>query len=500
MSFQGVQPYAIYHPQHSGSPPPLQHPIPQHPIHMREPPVSSPSPPTQQRFSHPQQSPPDLNAIWNFNDSTAQMGMQFGKTAVLAGSDFVEEKINRYVNYPALKHYFKVNNSYVANKIRLLIFPWRHKIWSRLVKRSEQNGQMEGYKPPREDINSPDLYIPAMALVTYVLLTGIVAGTEHKFHPEVLGMNATTAFLLVLLELFFIKTGCYLLNISSETHLLDLMAYSGYKFIGTIITLVVTLIAPFWVVAATFIYTAFSTGFFLLRSLRYVVFPDSTTTVNVPQRKRRINFLFCIAALQVVLMYFLTEASVKQLAIDTPNESHESQITDNYLIDSKQKIDYQRTELSANPTSHILIKFFRIEHNSLKKMVLQKRVPFQKKLAALRNDHCVEKKRVVVLPITRRKTVKKIPNTHLLHLTRSCEIPRTENLGVHTVYNLRYSSPSVFFCFDVDLYRGANWIFMWSIVTNFPSCELLAIREFPNLMSLVMNDDNNKCEDDWVKR
>jgi protein transport protein YIF1 len=39
---------------------------------------------------------------------------------------------------------------------------------------------MEGYKPPRDDINSPDLYIPTMALVTYVLLTGIVAGTEHK--------------------------------------------------------------------------------------------------------------------------------------------------------------------------------------------------------------------------------------------------------------------------------------------------------------------------------
>ncbi|CAG8662241.1 3241_t:CDS:2 [Ambispora leptoticha] len=271
-NFQNVQPYVVYQPQHSSSPPPLQHPIPQHPIHMRDPPAPSPSPPTQQRFSHPQQGPPDLNAIWNFNDSTAQMGMQFGKTAVLAGSDFVEEKP-----------------------------------WSRLVKRSEQNGQMEGYKPPREDINSPDLYIPVMAFVTYVLLTGIVAGTEHKFHPEVLGMNATTAFLIVMLELVFIKTGCYLLNISSETHFLDLMAYSGYKFIGTIMTLMVSLIAPFWVVAVTFIYTAFSTGFFLLRSLRYVVFPDSTTTVNVPQRKRRINFLFCIAALQVVLMYFLVK-------------------------------------------------------------------------------------------------------------------------------------------------------------------------------------------------
>ncbi|CAJ0831854.1 1105_t:CDS:2 [Entrophospora sp. SA101] len=139
----------------------------------------------------------------------------------------------------------------------------QHSPWSRLVIRSEQNGQMEGYRPPREDINSPDLYIPAMAFVTYVLLTGIVAGTEDKFHPEVLGINATTGLLLVILELLFIKIGCYLLNITSETQFLDFLSYSGYKFIGVIITLVVSLIAPFWFVIGTFFYTAFANGFFL---------------------------------------------------------------------------------------------------------------------------------------------------------------------------------------------------------------------------------------------
>jgi hypothetical protein len=53
-----------------------------------------------------------------------------------------------------------------------------------------------------------------------------------RFHPEVLGVNATTAFFLVMLELAFIKGGCYLLNITAETRILDLLAYSGYKFIG----------------------------------------------------------------------------------------------------------------------------------------------------------------------------------------------------------------------------------------------------------------------------
>ncbi|CAI2161906.1 8687_t:CDS:2 [Funneliformis geosporum] len=280
--------YTYYPQQHSVSPPPLQHPIPTHPpIQM--------------------QGPNEYNDAWKFNDATTQMGMQFGRTAMMAGSEYVEKNINRYVNFPALKHYFKVNNLYVANKIRLLLFPWRHRPWSRLVKRSEQNGQMEGFKPPRDDINSPDLYIPAMALVTYVLLTGFVAGTEQKFHPEVLGVNATTASLVMVLELVLIKMGCYLLNITTETQIFDLLAYSGYKFIGIIVTLLVGLIAPFWMEVVIFVYTASANGFFLLRSLRYVVFPDSTNTntVNSPQRKKRIYFLFVVASLQLILMYLL---------------------------------------------------------------------------------------------------------------------------------------------------------------------------------------------------
>ena len=59
-----------------------------------------------------------------------------------------------------------------------------------------ETGQMDGFKPPREDINSPDLYIPGnvsmgsscivsdmhvivvMALVTYILFCGLAAGQQ----------------------------------------------------------------------------------------------------------------------------------------------------------------------------------------------------------------------------------------------------------------------------------------------------------------------------------
>ncbi len=54
-------------------------------------------------------------------------------------------------------------------------------------------GQIEGYKPPRDDLNAPDLYIPGMfysrgletytlvmSFVTYVLLYGIMLGAGQK--------------------------------------------------------------------------------------------------------------------------------------------------------------------------------------------------------------------------------------------------------------------------------------------------------------------------------
>lgn len=70
----------------------------------------------------------------------------------------------RYINVTALKHYFNVTNGYVLNKLGLVLFPWRHKPWSRMGgQRTGAGGQGETYfLPPRDDINSPDMYIPGL--------------------------------------------------------------------------------------------------------------------------------------------------------------------------------------------------------------------------------------------------------------------------------------------------------------------------------------------------
>ena len=77
-----------------------------------------------------------------------------------------------------------------------------------------------------------------MALVTYILLSTLLAGLQGQFQPELLGYNASKAGVVIILELVFLKLGSYFLNISSESQLLDLVAYSGYKFVGVIMTLI----------------------------------------------------------------------------------------------------------------------------------------------------------------------------------------------------------------------------------------------------------------------
>jgi protein transport protein YIF1 len=174
----------------------------------------------------------------------------------------------------ALKHYFNVTTSYVLRKLVLVLCPWRHKPWSRQQRPSVAGAQGSGsyyFLPPREDLNSPDMYIPVMAFVTYILLSTLLAGMRGVFHPEVMGSTFMYAFLVVVGEILTLKAGTYFLNITNESQLMDLVAYSGYKFVGVIVTLVISEIVNKgqgtggWIGWAVFLYTFNANAFFLVR-------------------------------------------------------------------------------------------------------------------------------------------------------------------------------------------------------------------------------------------
>ncbi|KAJ6547323.1 YIF1-domain-containing protein [Mycena capillaripes] len=336
------------------SPPPLRHPVPTHPAYIPEPPSTPGSPHGYQRFSsspvpsqphstyapahvpaytspfqhqqqqqqppqqshgHPQPPPmmPPQFGAWGMNDATAQFGMQLGHSAVAAGQDYVQRTWGGVLPTARVKPHFNVSNSYVMRKLRIVLFPWMHKHWGRNSHRTDA-GQTE-YLAPREDVNSPDLYIPLMALVTYILLCALHAGFQERFHPQVLGESASRAIMVVILDFIFVQLGCYFLNVQGPSLSIDVIAYGGYKFVGVIPSILVGILQLGRTLGLmTFIYFFLANAFFVMRSLRSLVLPDAASraasgdpyaTTSGSQRRRRIAFLLVEAASQVVWMTFL---------------------------------------------------------------------------------------------------------------------------------------------------------------------------------------------------
>ncbi|KAH6630421.1 YIF1-domain-containing protein [Chaetomium sp. MPI-SDFR-AT-0129] len=321
-----------------GRSPPLHHPVPQHVSTVPQ--LRSPPPPASQAHSnydgspYPQQQPPQqqqpggipsagpnvFGQYGNFiNDPAAQLASQFGQTAFRQGQEYIEQNVNRFVNVSALKHYFIVTNSYVINKLFLVLFPWRHKPWTRR-QATGPSGQEAWYLPPRDDINSPDMYIPVMSLVTYIFLQALISGLKGQFQPELFGYIATTALVAVIVEILGLKLGCYLLSISNESQLLDLVAYSGYKFVGVIVTISVAEImnggkgTGGWIGWTVFIYTFLANSLFLMRSLKYVLLPENNNDNRGPmqtmhpldsraKRNQRTQFLFFYS--YIVQLFFM---------------------------------------------------------------------------------------------------------------------------------------------------------------------------------------------------
>jgi len=181
----------------------------------------------------------------------------------------------------------------------------------RQTRRQRAQGE---WLPPRDDINSPDLYIPVMAIVTYILLTALHSGIHARFHPRILGESASRAVAVVFFDFCFVKLGCYILNIQGAYQVIDIVAYGGYKFLGVILSLSAGLLGAtgiLWTVV--FVYAFLSNALFLLRSLRSVVLPDAssvppthaTATISSAQRRRRIIFLFLEAVMQILYMTWL---------------------------------------------------------------------------------------------------------------------------------------------------------------------------------------------------
>eukprot|EP01083_Nonionella_stella_P069865 186518_1 len=214
--------------------------------------------------------------------------------------------VQRSIDPANFKTYFRVNNSYVFQKMRLLLFPFRVKRWRREF---TELAEKRVYLPPREDVNAPDLYIPLMAFVTYVLMMGYIAHStpELTFDPQMLGKTASSALILLFVEIVIVKFGLYLVgeNVSAPS-ITDMVAYSGYKFVCVVLNLVVYVLS--WMSMAYYaavVYTGVCLLLFISQTLRKRLNEDLSVEVHQNPNPAKRSFLLIYGITQPLLCLFL---------------------------------------------------------------------------------------------------------------------------------------------------------------------------------------------------
>jgi len=231
----------------------------------------------------------------------ASMAMQYGQQFVPAAAEYAEKKIESFLSISKLKYYFAVDTSYVLKKLGLLAFPFAHEDWTLKYDKSQPVA-------PRYEINSPDLYIPSMAFVTYVLICGLILGTQNRFTPEQLGVTGSTVLVWLVIELCVIITTLYVTGISANVRYLDLLALCGYKYVGMIAAALAGLLFHLTGYYVALGWMSLSIAFFMARTLRLFINPDipSDGVARSVGHTRRLYLLLYISLTQPIFMYFLT--------------------------------------------------------------------------------------------------------------------------------------------------------------------------------------------------
>jgi len=178
-------------------------------------------------------------------------------------------------------------------------FPFTHKDWSIRFDKNEDDAIQ-----PRFEVNAPDLYIPLMAFITYILVAGVSLGMQQKFSPEMLGIQTSSALGWLILELL-IFTGCtYVIQTDLKTF--DLMAFCSYKFVGMILVLVSCMLGGKTAYYAALGYFGLTLIVFLIRTLKVQIYSVTSHEHVVGGNKRRLYLLLSLACVQPILMWWLT--------------------------------------------------------------------------------------------------------------------------------------------------------------------------------------------------
>lgn len=153
----------------------------------------------------------------------ANAGISIAQTYIGQGDQLLKSQLGGVFSFDAWRYYFNVSTSYVLKKLVMMIFPYPFRgVWQRNFRTSEDQSRL--YDPPKDDIYAPDLYIPLMGFITYILFVGFLLGSKGTFKPEMLSVTATACLFFILLEVIVVKFLEYVLFDTTS----DFRVYLGH--------------------------------------------------------------------------------------------------------------------------------------------------------------------------------------------------------------------------------------------------------------------------------
>lgn len=258
------------------------------------------------------------NTVMDFIGGSDFVGGVAGDFLLRKGMEGIYDRMDRYQSYlDYIRTYFDVENSYVLQKILLLLFPFRHKKWDRKKHSNSPfpNGPGAAFaanfstfsnaNDDKRNINDPDLYLPIMAFISFFLLEGAIMGQYGVFHVETLSRFAFWRTLFWIVEALSLRLGFYFFGLDNVS-ILDSLAYTGYKFFGIFLIVAFTLFGGSYAFWPIWFYTSISMLYFLVKTLRRTSLHSDDPAMRIrmdPNTKLRNWFLFIVCFLQIPFMF-----------------------------------------------------------------------------------------------------------------------------------------------------------------------------------------------------
>jgi hypothetical protein len=215
--------------------------------------------------------------------------------------------------------FFNVGHMFVVRKLMLLMCPFVKSgqaaaptaTWMAGDAQPQAQGSNLGPDGLKVDIEDPDLYIPMMAYVTYVLTFGLQRMVLKAFSPEVLSTTCSFALVMAILEVGIAKVGFYVAG-STQVSVLDISANCGCKYVYlSLMVLVRIATASQYVYYPVFAYLSACAAFAVRRFMLHIRQSEAQQQYGWQPSALHGHVILALAAAQIPLCWILTPWNTK---------------------------------------------------------------------------------------------------------------------------------------------------------------------------------------------